>query len=595
MTPVEQIKNNLDIVDVISGYIALKQVGGNFKANCPFHNEKTPSFMVSREKQIWHCFGCDKGGDVIKFVQEYEGVDFVGALKILAPRANVTLDNLRFEAKEDYSRLYELNKLAVEFYQQKLRTNSEVAQKVLSYLHDRQVSDDSIKKWQLGLSTESWDELCSYLKNKNYKDDEIFQAGLSIKKKDGSGYVDRFRKRLMFPILDAQGRAVAFTSRTLQNIAYTDEDISGKYVNSPQTVIYDKSKILYGWPLAKEAIRRLQYLIVVEGNLDVIMAHQAGTQNTVAVSGTALTIDHLKNIKRYTQNLILAFDGDNAGSRAAFKSIAIGWNEDMTIKILILPEGHDPADMVKSDPKIWLEAVKKSVVAMDYYFQRIIAGVDLTRADHKKIAVQKLLPIIKYLKTKIEQTHYLQLLSQKLRIPIEILQSDFGNTTAFLEKKQEINIKAEEQKKDRLLLLSEKLLALAFYKKDYLEQLLSDIDPEMLSLDLQALYKRVIIYYTKHQHLDNFLDYQDLDSQEKSEWIRLAIWGEKIAADIKASDLTRDFLALLKAIRQSFLENNKQKLIENLRQAEILGDKVNEDSILHQINLLDKEIQQLKN
>lgn len=594
MTPVEQIKNNLDIVDVISGYIALKQIGGNFKANCPFHNEKTPSFMVSREKQIWHCFGCDKGGDVIKFVQEYEGVDFVGALKILAPRANVTLDNIRFETREDYSRLYELNNLAVEFYQQKLRTNSEVSQKVLNYLHDRQVSDDSIKKWQLGLSSESWDELYLYLKNKNYKDDEIFQAGLSIKKKDGSGYLDRFRKRLMFPILDYMGRPVAFTSRTLQNIAYADEDIGGKYVNSPQTVIYDKSKILYGWSLAKEAIRRLQYLIVVEGNLDVIMAHQAGTQNAVAVSGTALTIDHLKNIKRYTQNLILAFDGDSAGSRAAFKSIALAWGEDMTVKILVLPKDADPADIVKADPKSWLETVKKSVVAMDYYFQRIIAGVDPTRADHKKIAVQKLLPIIKYLKTQIEQVHYLQLLSQKLQIPMEILQSDFGKTTAFLEQKQAVAIKSAEQKKDRASLLSEKLLALAFYKKDYLEQLIAEIDLEMIAGDWQSLYKKVIVYYTKHQHLDNFLDSQ-LDSQDKNEWIRLVMWGEATAADLKSSDLTRDFLVLLKAIKKSYLDNNKQKLIDQLRQAEIVGDQATEDHILHKIHLLDKEIQQLKN
>ena len=362
MDQVEEVKKRLDIVDIIGGYIALNKAGGNFKAVCPFHNEKTPSFMVSREKQIWHCFGCDKGGDVLTFVQEYEGIDFPAALKILADKANVTLTNMRFEAKKDYSRLYEANRLATEFYQANLAKNN----KVLDYLKNRKINQDSIAKWQLGLSGEKWDDLYQYLLSKKFTDQEIFQAGLSLKQKSGSGYFDRFRKRLMFPICDTQGRVVAFTSRTLHGIVYDEEEPGGKYINSPQSVIYDKSRILYGWHLAKDAIRKQKYLIIVEGNMDAIASYQANTQNTVAVSGTALTIDHIKLIKRYTNNVILAFDGDAAGSRAVFRSITLGWQEDLNLKILLLQKDKDPADIISEDADIWRQAIKDSVPVMDY-------------------------------------------------------------------------------------------------------------------------------------------------------------------------------------------------------------------------------------
>ena len=213
---------------------------------------------------------------------------------------------------------------------------------------------------------------------------------------------------------------VAFTSRTLTGIVYQDEDFGGKYINSPQTAIYDKSKILYGWHLAKEAVRHKQYLIIVEGNMDAIASQQAGAVNTVAVSGTALTIDQLKLVKRYTNNIILAFDGDTAGSQAVFRSITLGWGVDFNIKVLILPKDSDPADMVKKDVQAWRQAIKDSVPVMDYYLARVLAGVDLNRADHKKIAVQKLLPIIKFLKSQVEQAHYLKLLSEKIQIPLSI-------------------------------------------------------------------------------------------------------------------------------------------------------------------------------
>lgn len=590
---VEEIKNKLDIVEVISSYINLQPASGNFKATCPFHNEKTPSFMVSREKQIWHCFGCDKGGDVIGFVQEYEGLDFKEAVRILAEKANIPLTNFKTNVKEDHSRLYKINEQAADFFHKLLNQNSEAGGKTLEYLKQRQITADSIKQWRLGLSSELWDELFKYLVSLGYSENDIFQAGLIVKKKDGSGYVDRFRKRLMFPLADTQGRIVAFTSRSLAGIVYNETEQGGKYVNSPQTVIYDKSKILYGWSLAKEAMRKKKYLIIVEGNMDTIAVHQTSAKNTVAVSGTALTLDHIKLIKRYVNNIILSFDGDAAGSRASFRSIALCWQEDMNVKILVLPKGKDPADVVKENPDEWLKLIKDSIPVMDYYFKRILQAIDISRADHKKIAVQKLLPVIKYI-NKIEQSHYLKKLSDKLDVPLRILEEGLKDIDPFLAKQDAIIQKTNQDKKNSVTILSEKILTITFFKNQYLDKLIDEIDPEMISEDLRELYKKIIIYYTKHQNLQKFSDFEDLAPSEKEIWIRLTMEGLRYYENLKEVDIASDFQNFISRLKKEYLENKRKELINKLRQAELSDNHLEQDDISHQINLINKEIYKLQ-
>ncbi len=592
-SPVEEIKAKLDIVDLISSYITLNSVGSNLKARCPFHNEKTPSFMVSREKQIWHCFGCSKGGDIFAFVQEYEGLSFSEAIKLLAEKANVPLTGYQALPKENFNLLYEINHLVADKYQENLLAKNETSTKVLDYLLSRGVTIDSIKKWGLGLSSESWDEAIQYLKGKKFSEADIFQAGISVKKKDGSGYVDRFRKRLMFPIFDMAGRVVAFTSRTLNGIIYHDEDFGGKYINSPQTNIYDKSKILYGWHLAKAIIKQKDYLIIVEGNLDAILSQQAGTTNTVAVSGTALTIDHLKLIKRYTNNVILAFDGDAAGSNAALRSITLAWAQEMNMKILVLPTDQDPADIVRKDKNQWLKLVRDSMPVMDYYFQRVLAGVDLNRADHKKIAVQKLLPIIKYLKSTVEQSHYLQLLADKLHLPLEILRGDLKQTGSFLEAVRPEK-KVAAIKKPSVSFLSEELLEIVFFRTSYLERLVNELEPEMMDVTWLDLYKKVIIYYTKQRNLDNFIDWPELEAEQKQQYIQLLMTAENIMFDLSGQELDSNFNVSLERLQINRFQERRQSLIEQLRQAELKGDSQTQDQITHQINLLNKDITKLQ-
>ncbi len=595
MSHIEEIKNSLDITEVISNYIDIQQVGGNFKARCPFHNEKTASFMVSKEKQIYHCFGCDKGGDIISFIQEYEGLNFNEALKILADKAGISLPEYKGQKKEDYSRVYEINKLATEFYKNKLKENNEVVKKVKEYLNNRKIKEESISKWELGLAGESWDSLYNYLKNKEYKEEEILKAGLILKKRDGQGYIDRFRKRLMFPIKDAQGRTVGFTSRTLAKIAYNEETFGGKYINSPQTVIYDKSKILYGWSLAKDIIRQKKYIIIVEGNMDAIAISQTKANNVVAVSGTALTKEQIKLIKRYTNNVIFAFDGDNAGSRAVFRGISLGWEEEMNLKILILPNGKDPADIIKENEDNWYNLLKNSLPVMDYYLQRILAGIDINRADHKKIAVEKLLPIIKFLKSNIEQIHYLKILADKLNIPLHILEKDLEGTKSFLDDKQNNNSIYNEQRKEIVRSLIEKILSMAFFKKELLEKLIDDIDLEMMIEPWKTLYEKIIIYYTKHQNLDNFIDQADLNEAERKAWIELSLLGEKDNLDTDNKDLYYNWELLINKLKKDYYNKERDMLIQELKQAEISKDKELEDKVVHKINLINSKIQKIQN
>ena len=599
MNQVEEVKGRLDIIDVVSSYINLNQVGGNFKAQCPFHNEKTPSFMVSREKQIWHCFGCGKGGDLISFVQEYEGVDFREALRMLAEKANVKLDNFSFEKKEDYSRLYEVNQEAAKFYQKILNQDDPISHKAVKYLQDsRKIKQGNIDKWQLGLSGESWDGLLRYLISEGYKEDDLFQVGLVVKRKDGSGYVDRFRKRLMFPIFDTQGRIVAFTSRTLSGIIYDEEEQGGKYMNSPQTTIYNKSKTLYGWHFAKDMVRKKKYLIVVEGNMDVIAAHQAETTNVVAVSGTALTIDHLKLIKRYSDNVILAFDSDQAWlltSFRAFKNIRLGWEQDMNFKVLSLPAGKDPADVIKEDKSKWLAAIANSLPLVDYYQKKIMAAIDKNRADHKKIAAQKLLYVIKFLKSEVEQEHYLRKLSDELKISIETLKVEFDKvkTSESVPIYQETPVEIVA-KKGNSVLLAEGLLAIAFFKTIYLEKMIEQIDPDALDESLRSLYSKLIIYYTKHHNLSDFTNHPELSEQEKEDWIRLAISGENNYAEVSEKDIANDWQNFVFRLKEEYLDAEKNKLIKDLQQAELSNDTEIQNQLAHKINLLNKELHKLQ-
>ncbi len=341
-TIIDQIKDRVDIVDLISSYLKLQKAGVNYKARCPFHNEKSGSFVVSPERQIWHCFGCSLGGDVFGFVKQIEGIEFPEALRILAARAGVKLTNENPEFRSHKTSLYEITELACKFFEKQLH-QSDGGKRVLVYLHGRGLNDESIKNFRLGYAPESWQSLLDFL-GRHYQNQDIFDAGLIIKK-DAGGYYDRFRSRILFPVGDINGQVVGFSARVFAVSKDEEEKIGAKYINTPQTSIYDKSRLLYGLDKAKLAIRKENKCLVVEGNMDVIMSHQSGAYNVVASSGTALTEGHLKIIKRYTDNLDLCFDSDNAGTLATERGVDLALAHGFNVGVVsIEPPAGEPSD-----------------------------------------------------------------------------------------------------------------------------------------------------------------------------------------------------------------------------------------------------------
>src|SRR3989344_5357251 len=337
MTPVEQIKEKLDIVEFIRGYISVQPAGKNFKALCPFHKEKTPSFIISPDRQTWHCFGsCSEGGDIFKFLMKYENLEFYEALKILAEKAGIELRKIAPAEQKQFNILYEINEEAKEFFKKNL--NLEGAAEAKKYLLDRGLKKETIEEFELGFASDEWETLSLYLIKKGYSAFDIERAGLAYKNERG-GLIDRFRGRIIFPIHNHFGKVIGFSGRILPRLETPE---IGKYINSPETLIFNKSKILYGFYKSKNFIREIKTAVLVEGQMDFLACWQDGVKNIVAVSGTALTIDHLKVLKRQTDQLIFCFDNDEAGLKAAERSIDLANSQDFNVKILTLKEHKDP-------------------------------------------------------------------------------------------------------------------------------------------------------------------------------------------------------------------------------------------------------------
>ena len=390
---VEQIKSRLSIADVVQSYIKLQKAGANFKANCPFHNEKTPSFFVSPSRQSWHCFGCSRGGDMFSFIMEIEGVDFLESLKILADRAGVEVEKIDKKQQSERLRLLQLIGESVKFYEFELRKNADV----VAYLKKRGMKGETAKSFNLGFAPAGWRNLHDYLKDKDYSDFEMEKAGMIVKSdKAQTGYYDRFRSRIMFPIFNASGQAVGFSGRIFGE---EGTDSGGKYINSPQTVLYDKSRILYGFDKAKNEIRKKDACVIMEGQMDAVMSHQAGVVNAAAVSGTALTIDHLRLIKRLTDKIIMAFDKDEAGARASSKGIDMALAEGFEVKIAVSPSGKDPADAVLDNPESWLKAVSEAKNVIEFYLELF---------DDRKDIERKILPYIAVLPSEMEKAGWVK-------------------------------------------------------------------------------------------------------------------------------------------------------------------------------------------
>lgn len=466
---VPKIKERLSIVDVISSYLTIEKAGKNYKARCPFHNEKTPSFSISPDRGIYYCFGCGAKGDIFSFVEHFEGTDFLGALKILAEKAGVELSTYKSKEKDKTDIYYEIMEEATSYYENKFSENIEAR----SYLLSRGLNDVSIKNFRIGYAPESWTSALDHLIKKGFKKEDIETVGL-IKKKDDRFY-DRFRGRIMFPINDSSGRVIAFSGRIFKKIDTNSTIEEAKYLNSPDTPLFNKSNILFGLDKAKSSIRSRDYSIIVEGQMDLILSHQAGFTNTVAVSGTAFTdttidseskINNLGLVRRLSSNIIFAYDGDDAGIRAANRSALIALSLDMQVKVAIFPKGKDPADIIQEDYKKWEEIIKNKTDIISFHLDKICEKYQDKESRRKQIE-EKVFPFITKISSSIKKSNYIKEIYEKTGISENAITEDYKN----FEKKQNINNETKEDKQvdikdinNRRSHLEKKLFSIFFWK-----------------------------------------------------------------------------------------------------------------------------------
>jgi DNA primase len=416
-TFIDDLKRQADIVRVIQDYVQLKKKGANWMACCPFHKEKTPSFSVSPAKEIFYCFGCHKGGSVFNFVMEIERVAFPEAIKIVADKVGMPLpklvDDSRFEARrQEADQVIQLNSWAMEWWQQQLESGSE-GQIARDYLKKRELTEETQKTFRLGYAPDSWDALSSFLRHKGASQEQIDRSGLVVKKEEGGNSYDRFRGRLMIPVLDVQGRPIAFGGRTLKG-----ED--AKYINSPETAAYVKGRNLFGLNLTRDDIRRQGFAILVEGFLDLIVPYQFGIRNVVASLGTALTPDQVKQLSRFARKVVVNYDGDRAGVQAAKKSIEILLAEDLEVKVLVLPDNADPDEYIR---KFGVTEYQRQRAQAQPHIQFVIASAlrdrNLHRPAEKAEAVEEVLPYLRAVNSRIQKREYFDMAMDALGIDRE--------------------------------------------------------------------------------------------------------------------------------------------------------------------------------
>lgn len=533
----QDIKDKLDIVEVIRGYIPVVPAGRNFKAHCPFHKEKTPSFMISPERRSWHCFGgCNEGGDVIAFVMKYENIEFYDALTMLAERAGIDPARLRHGASEykKYDALYDINEAAKDFFKQNLAGESR------AYCAERGLLSETIAEFEIGYTPMGSDILLRELTKRGFSVGDIEQAGLIFRTERGT-YWDRFRNRLMFPLYSHGGRVVGFTGRVMPGDP--NAGTMGKYVNSPETPIFSKSKILYGFHKAKSHIRDAGSALLVEGQIDCLMAHQAGVKNTVACSGTALTSDHLKTIRRLADRLVLCFDADEAGQRAIERGIDLALAEDFSVGIVRLPD-KDPADIVRQDPALLATLVAAAHPARAFYFARYVepALAAGDRSESFKKGIRTLLAKIKTMQSAVEQSVWLAELAQKTGMGAHTLEKEMEQLSGGISLKvvgdsalpRDIRMSRKERILDRIMQLGG-TPELFDFVPEYADRFQSD-----MAL-LQASWKGNAMPLEEREH-----ELRSLVAELKREWCRERLAAQKgiILAAQASGDDTRVAAAL---------------------------------------------------
>jgi DNA primase len=581
MTDLEDIKARIDLVDFVGRYLPLKKAGTNYRGLCPFHVEKSPSFMVSPDKQIWHCFGCGRGGDVFKFVMEKEGMSFPEALQMLADQAGVTLSRQATGGLDKRKSLLAINELAAKYYEKVLEDSTEgrIAQ---DYLIGRGITPATMAEFRIGCAPTSGKALVDFLKKREVGDEDIEKAGLGVLK--GKYVYDKFTHRVMFPICDSLGRVVAFTGRVLDPAGIP------KYLNSPETTIFKKGEVLFGLHLAKAHIQQEGYVVVVEGQMDAISSYQAGVKNVVATSGTAVTEPQLNLLRRYTTQLVLALDGDAAGVSATKRVFELANRLEMEIKVVLLGEAKDPDVLIKQGGEAWQKAIEAAVPMMEFYFSSAIDRYDLKSLDGRKGLTREMLSIITEVLDPVEKDFYIKKLSALVSVDARALYDAISRPKPRTPLgRSAVPSRGEEAKGDQLAptWLEERIVALAAWKPELIEILLKKADGLKWASGLaNTIYEKIRACYTSPDsfHLENVL--AQLPDADKTSLLELMLVVEESYQDIPSGDLEKEVELYLEVLQKRSGTAQRQKLVLEISEAERNQDSQKLAELLDQLNQL---------
>jgi DNA primase len=582
---INRVIERSDIVETIGNYTALKKAGRNFKGLCPFHNEKTPSFVVNPDKQIFHCFGCGAGGNVIGFLMRQEHMDFPEAVRFLADRSGIVIPEDGSAAPNPSRQLREeilkINALAAAFFHEVLLTSREAdAKAARDYLKGRGVGLEVVKKFQLGFALNEWDALLKYLRSKNVSEELIAKAGLIIAREGKSGHYDRFRNRIIFPILDIQGRSVAFGARAMK-----DEE-GAKYINSPETAVYTKGQHMFGLSLSKPAVGQTDKIIVVEGYMDMIMPFIHGVENIAASLGTALTTDQIKLVRRYTPNVVMLFDTDAAGQAAIVRSLDLLIDEGMNVRVATLAQDEDPDSFIRQQGLESFNArIEKAQPLLDFKFNWLVQQHDAATAEGKSKIAQELLATINRFKSEVAKYELTKDLARKLNVPESVLLKQ----AASVKGRQEVSVVAAVEKKIEIKLSASTLagqeLLLALFLKDmaWVKAAQEHIGPEDFS---EGPSRRVVDVIWSLSAETNEWSVNDLLMRLQDEPAQSLVTAVVSVEEGKLTDPARLFTDCIGKIQKEKQKKARGRLLEAIRQAEALRDT-------EKLNQLKEEFNQL--
>lgn len=573
----EEVRARLNIEDVVGEYVVLKRAGRNFKGLSPFTSEKTPSFVVSPEKQIWHDFSSNRGGDVFSFVMEVEGMDFRTALEHLARKAGVDLSAYQSEGSRQLAqkkrRLLQMHDLAAKYFQTSLVRNQSAIDYVFA---KRRLSKEIVQSFSIGYAPDSSQALVNFLRKKGFTDSDLKDSGL-VNRYGG----DLFRGRMTVALMDASGQVIGFTGRIIGDI-----ENAPKYLNTPQTVLYDKSGHVFGLSQAKDAIRNNDYVVIVEGNLDVVSSHQVGVRQVVATAGTAMTERHLKTLKRLTSDIRLAFDGDQAGLAATERAIAIASQVGVELTIASMPEGSkDPDELIQQDKRLWKQAIETTVPAVEWVIEKYATSQDLTSARGKRLFTTASLRLVAQLRDSVEREHYEDMVAQKIGATRATVKSKVEQLTEDSTSSSLKPVKSTGIENDLKYAYQDDLLAAASITPNT-HELLRELDLTLLAGEQRQILARYLV-----DHPSSGLDESADDLQEIDTYVKIVLLrADTRYADWSEQDRYFETARLIRQVEHEYKKQTRTKLVADLRQAEADGDDEQVDILKNQLHSLIKEI-----